>query len=49
MSMSSQSILFRSPGAFIKQHQHSNNYAGSSVNTVIYKQVICLDVRLSDL
>ena len=46
MSMSSQSIFFRSPGAFIKQHQHS---AGSSVNTVIYKQVICLDVRLSDL
>ena len=38
--------IFRSPGAFIKQHHHS---AGSSVNTVIYKQVICLDVRLSDL
>ena len=28
--------FFRSPGAFIKQHQHSNNYAGSRVNTVIY-------------
>ena len=49
MSTSSQSIFFRSPEAFIKQHQHSNNYAGSRVNTVIYKQVICLDVRVSHL